>query len=178
MLRPSKSALAVAATIVAAALLTLMNPKTVHAVVAAALVQVTNTASNPVVNSDATRSPAQIVAIFCTAASCNGVEPGGSTDFRSYVVPSGQTLVITDIEVQAPVFDEGGSAPSGFLIQSLGVPSESLARPYTLTYWVPNDGVTHHFALERGVVWPSGGVLIPLGPPTLSATLRGYLTAD
>ena len=47
-MRISKSVMAVGGVVVAAGLLTLTNPKTVHAV-AAALVQVTNTASNPVV---------------------------------------------------------------------------------------------------------------------------------
>ena len=113
MIRLSKSVLAVGGVILAAGLITFTSPKAVHAVVAAALVQVTNTASNPVVNSDATRSPAQIVEIACTNVSCNAVEPGGSTDFRSYVVPQGQTLVITDIEIQAPLSVDQGSAPTG-----------------------------------------------------------------
>jgi hypothetical protein len=54
MIRLRVSALAVGGIVLAAGLLILAAPRTVHAV-AAALVQVTNTASNPVVNADATR---------------------------------------------------------------------------------------------------------------------------
>jgi len=159
--------------VLGAGLMTFTNPKAVHAV-AAALVEVTNTAANPVVNADATRSAAQIVEIFCVIndGSCNGVEPGGATNLRNYMVPSGQSLVITDIEIlplSAPNLSEFGIA---------ALASGPTGRQVSPTYRVASDALTHHFALQRGIVWPSGGALIPGATAGLQATLRGYLTAN
>jgi len=173
MMRISKSVFAVGGVVLAGCLFTVMNPRSVHAV-AAALVQVTNTASNPVVNADATRSAAQIVEIYCNPAfSCNSVAPGGAVDPTDYTVPAGQSLVITDIEI----LTQSGSYLSVFNIAYQPSPGfvGSYYGPY---YHVASDGLTHHFALQRGIVWPSGGALRPFGTLGLQATLHGYLTAN
>jgi len=64
MIRLSKSVLAVGAVVLAGSLITLMNPKAVHAL-AAALVQVTNTASNPAVTQSVGAQAGNMVHLTC-----------------------------------------------------------------------------------------------------------------
>jgi hypothetical protein len=118
-------------------------------------------------------SAAQIVEIYCVVGwGCNSVESGGVVDSTDYTVPAGQSLVITDIEI----LPESGSYVSLFNIT--GVPPGAAGIHLGLYYKVASDGVTHHFALQRGYVWPSGGALVPFGNLGLQATLHGYLTAN
>jgi hypothetical protein len=103
MLRLSKSVLAVGGVVLAGALITVMNPKTVHAV-AAALVQVTNTASNPVVTQGVGAQAGNMVQLICPLAlsqtnfSCFDSTGGVSTN-SPYTVPARKSLVITAIDV-------------------------------------------------------------------------------
>jgi hypothetical protein len=169
MMRLSKPVLAVGGAILAGGLIIVMNPRTVHAV-AAALVQVTNTASNPVPNSDITTSPSRIVALVCEGGRngpCVGFAPGGALDATPYIVPAGQTLVITDVDVEA---SGGGNDNFQVLTTGAGVP------PLSVT--VTADGTTHHFNYSRGMLFPSGASLNPLANPGVAATLRGYLSTN
>jgi hypothetical protein len=170
----SKPVVAVAGTILAAGLFTLATPRVVHAV-AAALVQVTNTASNPVPNSDITTSSSRIVALICEGGRfgpCTGFGPGGALDATPYIVPAGQTLVITDADVQAA----GGGNDNFQIVGNTFGPGGAGVPPLSVT--VLADGTTHHFNYSRGILFPSGASLSPLANAGVEATLRGYLTAD
>lgn len=172
MIRISKSVLAVGGVVLASGLITVMNPKTVHAV-AAALVQVTNTASNPVVNSEATISPSQIVDLNCNGGlgSCFRVEPGGPLDQDAYVVPANQTLVITDIEI----FTSGLGGTAAFALENQGTgPSGGGTDPISES--VADNGATYNLSFSRGVVFPSGFIFRAEGGAT--ARLRGYLVPN
>lgn len=172
MIRLSKSVLAVSGVILAGGLITVMNPKTVHAV-AAALVQVTNTSSNPVVSSDISFSPAQLVELFCSGGGCAGVEPGGALDASPYSVPAGHTLVITEVDI---VSNAGGDKAQFVVVPTSVGPGGQSTDP--LLYYVANDGLTHTFTLGRGVVFPTGSTFQTQGSPDTVAFLRGYLTSN
>lgn len=174
MMRIPKSVLAVGGVVLAGGLFAVMNPRTVDAV-AAALVQVNNTASNPVPNSDITTSPSRIVALVCEGGRfgpCTGFGPGGALDASPYVVPAGQTLVITDVDVYAA----GGGNDNFQIVGNTFGPSGSGVPPLSVT--ITADGTTHHFSYSRGMLFPSGASLNPLANPGVSATLRGYLSAE
>lgn len=170
-MRISKSLIAVGGVVVAAAAIGFTNPKAVRAAVAAALVQVTNTASNPVVNSDVTLSAANIVQLECIPKNyCVQVEPGGALADSFYKVPAGQTLIITDVMILSPADSKG---PSEFSL----VPQENIVTglfAYSVMFQVPDDGLSHHFALTRGIAWPSGSPLLAAG--SIYALLNGYVT--
>jgi len=108
MLHLSKSALAVGAVVLAGGLITLTNPRTVHAV-AAALVQVTNTASNPVVTQSTANQAAQIVHLVCNLdnnsnnQNCTLVSPQSvlSNGGPPYVVPASESFVINSCRLRA-----------------------------------------------------------------------------
>jgi hypothetical protein len=105
--RISKSALSWGGVAVAAILFTLAVPRAAHAV-AAALVQVTSTAASPVISQGIENQAAQIVQIECgfapetsTQNPCflmppTGIVPSSPTH---YVVPNGQTLVVTAVDI-------------------------------------------------------------------------------
>jgi hypothetical protein len=97
MIRLSKSVLAVGGVIIAAGLITFTNPKTVHAL-AAALVQVTNTASNPVVTQGVVQQASQIIRLYCVGDElCIDISSMGT--YSIYTVPANQYLVINSIDV-------------------------------------------------------------------------------
>lgn len=188
-MRISRSVMAVCGVVLAAGLIGFTNPKAVHAVTAA-LVEVTNTASNPVVSSEATLAPAQLVELLCDVFSPDSTErygscrqvSGGRVSTADYVVPSGQTLVLTDIDFNAT--GGGGSFSTGFYVGTSNViycPACGPVAPPIL-YFVPKDGQTHHFTLGRGVVWPSGTQVEPSAQITFQegpqAYLHGYLVAN
>ena len=172
-MRISKSAMAVGGVVLAVAMIGFTNPKTVHAV-AAALVQVTNTASNPVVNSDVTTTSSQLIAIDCTQQfqlGCRRIAPGGLLDTTEYVVPSGQILVITDVVIQT-------SGSGGFIqvdIQSARLVTGVFTSPIFET--VTNDISTHHIAFIHGAAFAGGSRLLIDGAGVIPpVTLQGYLT--
>jgi hypothetical protein len=190
MIRLSKSVLAVGAVVLAGSLITLMNPKTVHAV-AAALVQVTNTASNPVVTQSTGNQAAQIVHLVCNLdnstnnQNCTLDPPQSalSNGGPPYVVPDNESLVITAVDIlPAEVFVPGCNFNhTVYLSLGVGYSQE----------WVVNNA-SLHFAYPSGIVVPSGfevqaTTVEYFGPTTATAAcnlgpdqvdLRGYLTAS
>jgi hypothetical protein len=94
----------------AVGILMLGVPRAAHAV-AAALVQVANTASSPVINQGIGNQAAQIVQIECTynpggfPTQCVAVPATGITPYAvgapPYVVPAGETLVVTAVDRSA-----------------------------------------------------------------------------
>lgn len=179
MIRPNRSVLAVGGVILAGSLITALNPRTVRAVevaaatVKATLVQVTNTASNPVVNSEVSRMATQTVSV-CIGQTATGtrtpfeeVIPGGGMEGEEYVVPAGGSLVITEIDIQ--------SRASGFF--RLSPVTTGSGGNIEQFFEMPGDEVTHQFLFPNGIVWPSGQN-IPYSADTGigQVCMRGYLT--
>jgi hypothetical protein len=170
--------MAVGGVVVAAGLIMLATPNTVHAV-AAALVQVTNTASNPVVTQSVGVQAGNLVHLSCAvplsgiSVTCNRVAADTSIT-TNYTVPAGESLVITAMDV----WPLGPACPGTYTI-SLGSPSFAgvfLQLPAT------DPPQTIHY------VYPSGPVIGEGITPTLAASsacdsslevvvIFGYLTA-
>jgi hypothetical protein len=185
MIRISKSVLAVGGVVLAGGLITVMNPKTVHAV-AAALVQVTNTASNPVVAQGIDKQAGNMVHLNCSVIlsgslfTCTRSAADGSTTFH-YTVPEGESLVITAIDVQPT---EVSVCPGNYFI-TLGTPE---AVGVYLSVETTNAQVTTHFTYPSGLVigqgisptWEGFGFTSTPGvscPGNESVNMFGYLTA-
>lgn len=169
-MRVSKSVMSVGGVVLASMLIGFASPKTVRAAVTALLVQVTNTASNPVVNGEVTRSAPRLVQIYCEPYSneCNQVGPGASLSQSQYVVPSGQELVITDILVDTP----SNTVPTEIVL-----PPVNPVGGITWTWVVANDGTTHHIAMQSGFVWPAGqSITVSTNNIHAHVMLQGYLT--
>jgi len=168
----------IGAVALAGVTLTLLAPKTVHGAVAT-LVQVANTAANPAVTQDTTNQAAQIVTLFCTNVSgvqCNQVLPQGSYSDGYYVVPAGQNLVVTSVDVCACAAYPTTLVGNFRLLRAGGVYEAFL---------LPAGFVNVTYSLGTGVVIGSG--IVPgiedfdpnfYFPPGLSATLHGYTTAN
>jgi hypothetical protein len=185
MIRLSKSVLALGGVVLAGGLITVMNPQTVHAV-AAALVQVTNTASNPVVAQEIDKQAGNMVRLTCSVTlsgalfTCTRFAPDGSTTFH-YTVPAGESLVITAIDVlptTPPV------CPGNYFI-TLGTPNE---LGVYATVETTNAQVTTHFTYPSGLAigegisptWEGFGFTSTLGvscPGSELVDMFGYLTA-
>ena len=166
MFRISKSALSWGGVAVAAVLFTLAVPRAAHAV-AAALVQVTNTAASPVISQGIGNQAAQIVQIECgyvpessTQNPCflmppTGIVPSSPTH---YVVPNGQTLVVTSVDILS-----GSAAGSPCMSPALAyvatvVPiSNSLEEGATRKSWiVPSGAGTVHYVYPSGILFSPG----------------------
>src|SRR5208282_3787265 len=79
-----------------------MAPKVAHGLVAS-MVQVANTAANPAITQETSKQVAQIVELTCGAANttCTQVLPDAPLPTTAYTVPTGQTLVLTNVEFQS-----------------------------------------------------------------------------
>ena len=180
MLHPSKSALAVTGTIVAAGLITLMSPKTVHAV-AAALVEVTNTSSNPVVTQTTGAQAANMVHVKCVFTNgnnritpCTSYITSAGVFESSYTVPSGNYLVITAADV-LPVQGDIAECPGNYFAAIVSnVPSSEALLGFSTS----DNPVTNHFAYPppSGVVIPPGTVLSAGG--AISNTNTGLVSSN
>ena len=168
--------------------LALIAPKAAHAV-AAALVQVTNTLTNPAGTMSTHKAASQLVQL---AAPGGSLIAGYSTvtlaQFNTamtqqqsipYVVPQGQSLVITDLD-----FDiNGANSEVGILLSNGNVPPQAFGQYYERYDF---DSFTNGFAeelihLESGIVYPAGSTVAVTIAGNLSnggvtAVLRGYLT--
>lgn len=138
-----KAVSALGGIFLAALLIAALAPKATRGI-AAALVQVTNTATNPVQNQDITTSASQLLTLICRFGT-NGVgncfPPG--TNSTPYTVPDSQNLVITEVEIITP----GGGSVARFSIATSGGQGWAVA----------NDGTTHAFQFPRGGVVVLGG---------------------
>jgi hypothetical protein len=163
--------------VVAAALLTLVAPKTAHGLVTA-LVQVANTVANPAITEDTPHLASQIVELYCQNFSssadgspCQQVAPGGGLIESSYFVPSGQNLVITNVEMPT-------SGGGGHSLMTLTGYCTGLCTVASRNWVVDNDGLTHEFQLSPGFVMPGGSGVSTLGTSEATMFIRGYLTAN
>lgn len=185
MIHIRKLALPFGGVVLVAGALTLAVPKAAHAV-AAALVEITNTAASPVIAQGIGQQAAQIVQIEC-GNTVWGQYPGGciavlpttvSAPSTNYTVPSGQTLVITSVDILS------GAASS---------PCTSSAEPFMEAYFpdlgkyatrkqwiVPGGTGTAHYVYPSGFLFASGSEpnFGNGGTCTITLDLSGYLTAQ
>jgi hypothetical protein len=159
----------------------LVTPKSLRAAVAT-LVQVTNSTANPVAMLNISASATQNVTLQCDAGfKCFALGPAGASVANppAYVVPTGQNLVITDIEITPP----GNQFKSSFIIDPIypgtntcapsGVP---VCHSQQWTYF--DDGLTKEFQFPSGIVYPANVTLFPNALEFTTAVLRGYLTTN
>jgi len=171
MFKLSKSVLSFGAGALALGAIILAAPRTAHAL-AAALVQVTNTAANPAVTQDVSRQVAQLVSLGVTTI---GGQPSQFISFLSngtyvigYTVPANQYLVLSSADVT-------GQGCAGLII-SLESGNVALAS------WVVSGVDSTHFGYTSGIVLPPGAtpMLVVNGPSTCAGSLQlhGYLTSN
>jgi hypothetical protein len=152
-------------------ILTLVVPKAVHAAVAT-LVQVVNTAANPVPTSDVHASAAQNIELFCSGtlgvSPCD-LNPTTGAALTAWTVPGGMSYVITDIEITTA----GGGGTTFFSLQWLVVGLK------TETWYVPNNGLTTEFQFPNGIVILPGAILFSVPGGNINfVAVRGYLTPN
>jgi hypothetical protein len=153
------------------------TPKAAHAV-AAAMVQIVNTAANPAITHETALQASQLIYLTTTfATTINGdtpfqpYMPGGSVG-PNFTVPAGQSLVVTAIDLTsncngttlAELDDSGGQ----YFMKSLNFSGPQY--------------VTNHFTYPSGLVF-AGGYAPSLinranGNCSVGADLHGYLTAQ
>lgn len=170
----------ISTAIAAVAVFGLLTPKAAHAL-AAALVQVTNTAADPVVVQSVGGQAAQIVDIGCVGANpgttegCATVSGAGTFSPPTYAVPANQTLVITAVDIQ-PLYSTTPSqcsAPSAVVVTTNGS---------TRKAWIFTGTNTLHYDYPTGFLLSSGQVLGDVVGPTsacgAAVEMYGYLTAN
>jgi hypothetical protein len=71
--------------------------------IAITLVQVANAAANPAMTQDTSKQVSQIVKLTCGAAAqkCTRLLPDAPLQSAAFTVPTGQTLVVTNIEFES-----------------------------------------------------------------------------
>lgn len=86
--------------IIAAGTLMLTAPRAAHAL-AAALVQITNTAANPAITQNIGQPASQMVHLYCDLSGCIAYAPDGSRLETNgvYTVPSNSNFVITSADI-------------------------------------------------------------------------------
>jgi hypothetical protein len=166
----------------AAALLLMAAPRAAHAI-AATLVQVSNTSASPAVAQDVSKMASQNVQLISNPSSVSGptantVSPGGHAvlyqmfpngDYGTnpFVIPAGQSLVITSIEL----LSEGSFASVGIGNTSSGALREQFQVLAPSVFSFPN-----------GVVFPAGDSVVAQNYGTSAGgvifTLHGYLTSN
>jgi hypothetical protein len=175
MKRFRKYSFAAAAAAILVAVLTLAAPRAVHALTAA-LVTVTNTAASPVVSQSVNQLATQNILLIGranpgTSSSFSRITSDGDDSFAAYVVPSGQSLVITTIDV-LPFTTQG--------IDTFTIFNEPSANPRE-TLQVAGAGTTQ-FQFPSGIVFPAGVFIQVKGespsPDTLLLYMHGYLTSN
>ena len=173
MFRLPKPVLAVGGAALATVLLILAAPRTVHAV-AAALVEVTNTSSNPVVTQTTGAQATNMVHLQCgfnmndKISPCWQITSTGALNAQPntpYTVPSPNYLVITAADV-APT-SNGGGTPScpGDYFATIGNNTNTFNPINFLTVTTSNALVTTHFTYPppSGIVIASGTNVYGLG---------------
>jgi hypothetical protein len=184
-----KSLLTICVACLALATLTLSLPKAARAV-AAALVQVVNTASNPVVTQSIGQQAGQSIQIACDdgLGYCfQNDKNGGSTAPPEYTVPSGQFLVITAVDVNTTSFPPVATCKNHTVIvdgQSHSATGVVLATQNYLQYVVANAG-SLHASYPSGVAFAPGlSLTLPNAIPSQQAEcydvirMYGYLTSN
>jgi hypothetical protein len=164
-----------AGSVAAAALaLTLFVPKTAHAV-AAAFVQVVNTAASPAIAQDVSKLASENVLLWNSGNTINPhsaqflsqVLANGSTAPSAFVVPAGESLVITSVDITP-----SGSGSSPIFI---GIGLEEVV--------IPDTPYTNQLRFQNGIVVPAGSG-VNISDYGISADglwyvyVHGYLTSN
>jgi hypothetical protein len=183
-----KSILSLGAAVLAAGALTLTAPRAAHAV-AAALVQVTNTAANPAIAQTTDKQAAQVVNLGITLAPVSGGSPTwtqfsqitSSGSFNAgYTVPANQTLIITSVDI-TPTWISAptqctGATPWDYITLSLD------GGTYFRKAWTVSGLGTFHYSYPQGILMAAGSNPV-IGNAYNSACpvqveMTGYLTAN
>jgi hypothetical protein len=174
MLRIPKSMFSFGALFLAVGVLTLAVPRAAHAV-AAALVQVNNTAANPAIMQSVSSQAAQLVRLigYATPNSTDG-QPfyiSGGLEDVGYSVPAGQSLVVTAVDITPPCASD---------TVSVGL--------YGVAIYTVSGPNTTHFEYPSGIVFPPGTnpSVVSLGQTTTAGdcfqsthvNVYGYLTSN
>ena len=112
--------------------------------IAIALVQVANTAANPAMTQDTSKQVSQIMELTCGAAAqkCMQLLPDAPLQSSAITVPTGQTLVVTNIEFES--LDNGDIAT--FEIAYQIPPGAPLLKPWSAV----GNGAIAEFSLGSG----------------------------
>jgi len=158
----------------------LLTPRAAHAL-AATLVQVTNTIANPAITQGTNTAASQLVLLSGPAAlpisptnvftplyQITSAGPAGAP----YLVPAGQTLVVTGMDVTVAQPGSGSIA--------LSLPPTNIDVAFVL---VPQEG-TQQFTFASGIPFPAGSQ-VGVGNSSLLANavaayvyVHGYLTTN
>jgi hypothetical protein len=168
--------------VLAAGLVSLLAPKAAHALVAA-LVQVTNTPSNPVPTLDVNRAATQDMELNCSTVVPEfpiGLTPvcalvsqtSGYFGPTPWAVPEGMNFVITDVDIA-----ESGTFT---LPPSFGIEWTPPGGSFRSETWQDSNPGTSQYHYLSGIVVLSGSVLTcsQIGQGNLQAYLHGYLTPN
>lgn len=186
-----KSTFSLAALVVAIGALTLALPRAAHAV-AAALVQVTNGASNPVITQDIGQQATQMVHLYCTGAPglvpyCSAFGSNGAalSANNSYTVPGNQYLVITSVDLTASYAPFAGASAGPCPATSYATLEATLsAQSFSINSWtLAINAPTTHFVYPPGMTVGPGMQLSGLTTSTsvkcgVIAEIYGYLSAN
>ena len=155
----------------AAALLLISFPKAAHAV-AAALVQITNTAANPAVTQDVSKRAGEIVELNCDQQFYQTQYCYPLTGQSPYIVPAGKSLVITTVDVYVPAQDR-------IFLQTTVYPAGPGSPETTVGFYAYISGQLH-YNYQSGIVVSSGSSVQLFGATTSTniGYLYGYLTSN
>ena len=180
MMRITKRILSVGGAPIVAGVLILSIPRAAHAVVAA-LVQVTNTASNPVITQTVGQQAGQSIQIACDNFSAICSQWGQAT-VAPYTVPPGQFLVITAVDGTSASGNTPCQVPHPVSVAGqlfIG----RLITPQFLGYFVLGGTASFHASYPSGVAF-GPGVTLNLEDLATSETcndtvrMYGYLTSN
>jgi hypothetical protein len=173
---------ALAAVPLALGTIGLVMPQRAHGI-AAALVQVTNTAANPGVMQNMETTAPQQVELMVPGG--NTIYPGTTVQMHrntaaqgeapnGYVVPEGQSLVITSMDVNT--YYPGGAGM--ILLAGVAIGLEPMETVYAAT-----QGFTEA-RFQSGLVFPTGSTVYVTNTTNVTGgnggdvTVHGYLTAN
>jgi hypothetical protein len=167
------------AGLAAAALLTMVVPRAAHAVVAT-LVQVANSAASPAVTQDVSRLASQNVSLVLPVGLTPGGNllmyqafPNGSVAEYPYVVPAGQNLMVTGIDLIP-----GGTTTGKIRLFIYNVVSNNVRQELAIQDSL-NETQIH---LPVGIVFPAGESVAftneSISTGSVLVNVHGYLTAN
>jgi hypothetical protein len=170
-IRVPKFVLSLGAVALAALAFTLMAPQRAHAV-ASALVQLTNTLTNPGVTEDVSKQAGQMIDLVCggfgPSSGTAQCYPATNLGSSNYTTPPNESLVVTSVDITGD-----NAATWGVLIRT--------SAPTVLGTWIGAGGNTIHFSYPQGLVVPPNSSVFALSSgsgsgqyPTIQ--LMGYLT--
>jgi hypothetical protein len=176
MKRFRKYSLPVATAGILAVVLTLATPRAVHAVTAA-LVTITNNAENPAVIQGVSQLTTQNVYLACRASpggsfQCVREFPDGTASSTFFIVPAGESLVVTTIDI-IPIGTNQGPYVVGIFNGRSGVGRKALIAPAVFST---------QFQYPSGIVFP-GLESVQLrtdasNPGEVGMAVHGYLTTN